>query len=87
MPLIQLLRVNVHPRGVQRYERLVRYIAERAREDADTFGWSCRQANTAEGQQYVFIAPAEGYAELASREPVGLRVEHSLQKQSGCLMT
>ncbi len=70
MPLLQILRVSVHPRGVQSYERLVRYLAERARADADTFAWSCRQANGVEGQQYVFIAPAEGYAELAGRETV-----------------
>ncbi len=83
MPLIQLLRVSVHPRGVQSYERLVRYIAGRAREDADTFGWSTRQVNGVEGQQYVFIAPAEGYAELAAREPIDAMVRRLLGEGDG----
>ena len=83
MPLIQLLRVAVHPRGVQTYERLVRYIAGRARDDADTFKWSCRQANGAEGQQYLFIAPAEGYAELAGRETVDAMVRRLFGEGDG----
>ena len=83
LALIQLLRVSVHPRGVQSYERLVRYIAGRAREDAHTFGWSTRQVNGVEGQQYAFIAPAEGYAELAAREPIDAMVRRLLGEGDG----
>ncbi len=83
MPLIQTLRVSVHPRGLQSYERLVRYIAERAKADADTFRYSCRQTNGAEGQQYVFVAPAEGYAELATREPIDAMVRRLFGEGDG----
>jgi hypothetical protein len=54
---------------VTRYERLVRFIAERARQDKDADGWIARVSNGSEGRAISFVTTAEGFAELAKREP------------------
>jgi hypothetical protein len=68
MALISVLRNTVQQSAVPRYERLVRYIAERAREDSDSFNWSARVNTGAAGRTIGFITRVEGFAELAGRE-------------------
>ena len=68
MPLITVLRQNVRMDAVSNYERLVRFIAERAKQDADTFKWTARVSEGSEGRIISFLSSVEGYAELASRE-------------------
>jgi hypothetical protein len=68
MPLISVLRNTVQQSAVPRYERLVRFIAERARQDEDTFKWSARVTTGAAGRSIGFVTRVEGFAELATRE-------------------
>lgn len=71
MPLITVLRQNVRPDAAPSYERLVRFIAQRARQDADTFKWTVRVSQSSEGRIISFVSSVEGYAELAAREDPG----------------
>jgi hypothetical protein len=68
MPLINVLRNNITTSGTPRYERLVRFIAERARQDPDTFQWGARVTQGSEGRAIAFVTRVEGFAELAARE-------------------
>ena len=68
MPLLNVLRQNVPGRSAAQHERLVRYIAERARNDADTAKWTTRISTGAEGRSVSFVTVVEGFAELSSRE-------------------
>ncbi len=68
MPLISVLRNSVQRSAVPRYERLVRFIAERARQDSDTFKWNARVTTGAAGRSIGFISRVEGFAELSTRE-------------------
>ena len=68
MALMSVLRETVQPGAVARYERLVRFVAERARQDGDTIQWSARVNTGASGRTIGFITRAEGFAELATRE-------------------
>jgi hypothetical protein len=68
MPLISVLGNTVQQGAIPRYERLVRFIAERARQDSDTFKWSARVNTGAAGRTIGFITRAEGFAELSARE-------------------
>ena len=70
MPLIQLLRVSVHPRAIPRYERAVRRLAEKARGDSDTVQWSARVTQGVDGIQFGFLVPTENFAQLAAREQI-----------------
>ncbi len=68
MPLMTVLRQSVRMDAVSSYERLVRFIAERAKQDADTFKWTARVSQGSEGRTISFVSSVESYAELASRE-------------------
>jgi hypothetical protein len=68
MPLITVYRAQLKQSAVPRYERLIRFITERARQDKETFQWSARVANGGSGSSIGFITTAEGFAELTSRE-------------------
>ena len=68
MPLLTALRQHVQGKAIQQYERCVRYIAARAREDAQTFKWIGRVSTGAEGRIITFVTQVEGYAALAARE-------------------
>ena len=68
MPLITVLRNNVRLSAAPQYERLTRFVAERARQDKDTFQWGGRISTGAEGRAISFVAAADGFAELAARE-------------------
>ena len=68
MPLLTVTRQNVQTRFAAQHERCVRYIAERARGDKDTFKWSTRISTGSEGRIVSFVTGVEGYAELATRE-------------------
>ncbi len=68
MALISVLRETVQQSAVPRYERLVRFIAERARQDGDTFQWSARVTTGASGRSIGFVTRVEGFAELTARE-------------------
>ena len=68
MALISVVRNSVQQSAIPRYERLVRFIAERARQDSDTFKWNARVNTGAAGRTIGFIARAEGFAELSARE-------------------
>lgn len=70
MPLLTLLRVNVPLRSAVRYERATRRLAEKAKESGNTFEWTARSSNGIEGLSYGFLARAESYAELVTREQV-----------------
>ena len=53
MPLISVLRNNVRQSAAPQYERLIRFIAERARQDNDTFelGWPSLDRSRGPGDQ------------------------------------
>ncbi|MDH3686455.1 MAG: hypothetical protein OEP95_09520 [Myxococcales bacterium] len=68
MPLITVLRNDVRQSAAPQYERLIRFIAERARQDQDTFHWGGRVTTGAEGRAISFVTTVEGFAELAARE-------------------
>jgi len=68
MPLITVLRNNVRQSAAPQYERLIRFIAERARQDNDTFNWGGRVSTGAEGRAISFVTTVAGFAELAARE-------------------
>jgi hypothetical protein len=68
MPLITVLRNNVRQSAAPRYERLIRFIAEKARQDAATFKWGGRVSTGAEGRAISFVTQVAGFAELAARE-------------------
>lgn len=68
MPLINVLRQNIQERSAPSYERLVRFLAARAREDADTAKWSARISTGSDGIHVSYVTSVEGYAGLASAE-------------------
>lgn len=68
MPLINVLRQKVPGRSALQHERLVRFVAQRAREDADTAKWSTRVSTGSEGRVVSFVTLVDGYAALASQE-------------------
>lgn len=68
MPLITVLRNNVRQSAAPQYERLIRFVAERARQDNDTFKWGGRVSTGAEGRAISFVTNVDGFAELAARE-------------------
>lgn len=68
MALISVLRETVQPGAIARYERLVRFVAERARQDSNTIQWSARVNTGASGRSIGFITLADGFADLAAQE-------------------
>lgn len=68
MPLLTLLRHSVQLGATSRYERLVRFIAGRAREDGDAVPWDAYATTGAEGRRISYVQTCEGFAELAARE-------------------
>jgi hypothetical protein len=72
--MISVLRNTVQQGAIPRYERLVRFIAERAGQDSDTFNWNARVSTGASGSAYGFISRVEGFAELSAREDVGAMI-------------
>ncbi len=68
MALISVLRQKIHSGSIARHERLVRFVAERARNDSDTAKWSARVSTGSEGRSVSFITGVEGFAELSARE-------------------
>ena len=68
MPLISVSRNSVQQSAIPRYERIVRFIAERARQDKDTFKWNARITTGAAGRTIGFVSRVEGFAELSTRE-------------------
>ena len=68
MPLVTVVRNQVQQSAVPRYERLVRFVAERARQDKDTFQWDARISTGIQGRVISFVSTIDGFAELAARE-------------------
>ncbi len=68
MALISVLRQQVQGGSVARHERLVRFVAERARNDGDTARWSTRISNGSAGRSISFISSVEGFAAMAAEE-------------------
>jgi hypothetical protein len=68
MALITVLRQKIHSKAVAQHERLVRFLAERARGDADTAKWSARVSTGSDGRSVSFIIGVEGFAALAANE-------------------
>jgi len=68
MALISVLRQRIQSGSVAQYQRLVRFVAERARSDADTAKWSARLSTGSEGRCISFVAGQEGFAALAAGE-------------------
>jgi hypothetical protein len=68
MALITVLRQKIQSGSINRYERLVRFVAERARNDSDTEKWSARVSTGSEGRSVSFITRVEGFAALAAGE-------------------
>ncbi|MBW2385956.1 MAG: hypothetical protein JRG92_20175 [Deltaproteobacteria bacterium] len=68
MPLISVMRQNVPGQSAAQHERLVRYIAERAREDADALKWTTRIGTGTAGRIVSFVSRVDGFAALASQE-------------------
>ncbi len=68
MALISVLSETVQQGAIPRYERLVRFVAERARQDGNTVPWGARVTTGASGRAIGFITRAESFAELAARE-------------------
>lgn len=68
MALITVLRQKIHGGSIARHERLVRFVAERARTDAETQKWSTRISTGSEGRSISFISSVEGFAAYATDE-------------------
>mgnify|MGYP001822821659 CR=1 FL=1 len=68
MALINVLRERVQTGSIAQYERLVRFVAERARQDAEASKWSARVAIGSEGRSFSFINSVEGFADLSANE-------------------
>ena len=68
MALISVLRQKIHSGSIARHERLVRFVAERARNDAGTAKWSARVSTGSEGRIISFLTGVEGFAALAASE-------------------
>jgi len=68
MPLLTVVRNQIQQSAAPRYERLIRFIAERARQDKDTFQWDTRISTGTEGRSLSFVTTAEGFGELMARE-------------------
>ena len=68
MALITVLRQKIQSGSIARHERLVRFVAERARGDADTAKWSTRVSTGSEGRSISFVTGVEGFAALAASE-------------------
>jgi hypothetical protein len=87
MPLISVLRQSVPGKSAAQYERLVRFVAQRAREDADTFKWSARVSTGSEGRAISFVTAVEGFAQLASREDAGAMISRLYGEADGSALT
>ncbi|MCP3983512.1 MAG: hypothetical protein GY723_03940 [bacterium] len=68
MPLITVLRQNVSGRSAVQHERLIRLVAQLARDDSDSFNWATRVSTGSDGRSVAFVSDADGYAGLADRE-------------------
>lgn len=68
MPLVSLLRQNVEIGATARYDRLIRFIAERARQDKAAAKWSAYLSTGSEGRQINYVQNCEGFAELVAIE-------------------
>ena len=68
MPLITVVRNQIQQGATARYERLVRFVAQRAQQDKDTFNWDTRISTGIHGRVISFVTTVEGFAELATRE-------------------
>lgn len=68
MALITVLRQKIHSGSIARHERLVRFIAERARNDADTQKWSARISTGSAGRSISFVSSVESFAAYATGE-------------------
>ncbi len=68
MALISVLRQKIQNGSIAQHERLVRFVAERARNDADTAKWSAFISTGSEGRSVSFVTSIEGFAALAADE-------------------
>ena len=68
MSLINVLREEAKSGANGRYERLVRYVAERARNDDDAIPWNAFVSQGSEGRSYQFVTQLDGFAALAGGE-------------------
>ncbi len=68
MALISVLRQKILGGSIAQHERLVRFVAERARNDAETTKWSARISTGSEGRSIGFVTGAEGFAALTAAE-------------------
>ncbi len=83
MALISVLRHQVQEGAIARYERLVRYVAERAQKDDDTSPWSARVTTGASGRSIAYITTVDGFADLASREEPDAMIRRLLGEADG----
>jgi hypothetical protein len=83
MALITVLRQKIHGGSIARHERLVRYVAERARSDADTQKWSTRISTGSEGRSIDFITGVEGFAALTAGEEVDAMIRRLFGESDG----
>jgi hypothetical protein len=83
MALITVLRQKVHLGSIARHERLVRFVAERARTDADTQKWSARISTGSEGRSVNFVTGVEGFAALAGAEEVDAMIRRLFGEADG----
>jgi hypothetical protein len=68
MALITVTRQTVHAGSIARHERLVRFVAGRARDDGDSAKWSTRVSTGSEGRSVNFVSGVEGFAAIAAGE-------------------
>jgi hypothetical protein len=68
MPLVTVVRNQIQQGATARYERLIRFVAQRAQQDKDTFNWDTRISTGSQGRVISFVTTVEGFAELATRE-------------------
>jgi len=83
MALITVLRQKIQGGSIARHERLVRFVAERARNDADTTKWSARVSTGSEGRSVSFVTRVEGFAELTAREEVDAMIRRLFGEADG----
>jgi hypothetical protein len=83
MALITVLRQKIQSGSIAQHERLVRFVAERARNDADTAKWSAHVSTGSEGRSISFVTGVEGFAALAAAEEVDAMIRRLFGESDG----
>ncbi len=83
MPLSNVLSIRVRPESSQRYEELLRELAERARKKKDPGSYACYQQAMGELGVFHFVSEDADFAGLAARGTPQLIVHRVLGEKEG----